>query len=615
MCGIVGIVHKDRQRRVDESRLDGMRDLLVHRGPDDAGSHVDGHVGLGHRRLAIIDLSSGHQPMTNEDGTLWIVFNGEIYNFQSLREMLVGKGHQFKTKSDTEVILHLYEEEGRDCARSLNGIFAFAIWDARDQSLFLARDHMGVKPLYYAVTDEALVFASEIKSIVNSGYVEPRCRDEGAFEYFVFRHVSGARTLYRDVNCLLPAHTLVLKDGEVRIDQFWSHYPKREERPANLAGAAEELSTLIQDAVGMQMVSDVPLGTFCSGGVDSSLVTAFAARLTEKRINTFSVGFHESDYDETQFARLVSKQYGTIHHELKLGNEEFADLLPTMIWHNDAPLNFANSIQIYAISKLAKEFVTVVLTGEGADELFAGYPRYLVPSLSHAYGRLPEFVKRFADRYAQRSGNHRLEKISRHARYRPDDALLYNSGFLDPEFARDMLEGDFGDDLAYRRSCLTETSEMQLDRVSRLSLLDQKNYLVSILERQDKMSMAASIESRVPFLDHRIVEFANSLPVRFKTRRFETKAILKQVARKFLPAAVVDRRKSGFGVPLRSWLGDPRGLGRYLDGLQGDQVMAGYVNQEKVAELIRQHRSGSADHSEFLWTAINFMLWTKAVDH
>ncbi len=360
-----------------------MRDLLVHRGPDDAGSHIDGHVGLGQRRLSIIDLSSGHQPMTNEDGTLWIVFNGEIYNFQALRERLVGKGHQFRTRSDTEVILHLYEEEGPDCARSLNGIFAFAIWDSRDQSLFLARDHMGVKPLYYAVTDDALVFASEIKSIVNSGYVEPRCRDEGVFEYFVFRHVSGERTLYRDVNCLLPAHTLVLKNGDVRIRQFWSHYPERAEPPTSLAGAAEKLTTLIQDAVSMQMVSDVPLGTFCSGGVDSSLVTAFAARLTEKRINTFSVGFHEPDYDETQFARLVSKQYGTIHHELKLGNEEFADLLPTMIWHNDAPLNFANSIQIYAISKLAKEFVTVVLTGEGADELFAGYPRYLVPSLSH----------------------------------------------------------------------------------------------------------------------------------------------------------------------------------------------------------------------------------------
>ncbi len=460
MCGIVGIVHKDRQRRVDESRLVGMRDLLVHRGPDDAGCHFDGHVGLGHRRLSIIDLSSGHQPMTNEDGSLWIVFNGEIYNFQALRERLVAKGHQFKTKSDTEVILHLYEEEGPDCARSLNGIFAFAIWDARDQSLFLARDHMGVKPLYYAVTDEALVFASEIKSIVNSGYVEPRCRDEGAFEYFVFRHVSGERTLYRDVNCLLPAHTLVLKNGEVRIDQFWSHYPKPEEGPTSLVAAADELSALIQDAVGMQMVSDVPLGTFCSGGVDSSLVTAFAARLTEKRINTFSVGFHEPDYDETQYARLVSKQYGTIHHELKVSNEEFADLLPTMIWHNDAPLNFANSIQIYAISKLAKEFVTVVLTGEGADELFAGYPRYLVPSLSHSYGRLPAFVQRLAP-----TGTRNDRGITDWRRsvampaIGPTTRCSTTRVFSIRSSHGIVLEGDFGDDLAYRRSCLSETSE------------------------------------------------------------------------------------------------------------------------------------------------------------
>ena len=615
MCGIVGIVHRDRQRPVQESRLNRMRDLLVHRGPDDAGTYIDGPAGLGHRRLAIIDLSSGHQPMTNEDGSLWIVFNGEIYNFQALRERLVGKGHQFKTKSDTEVILHLYEEEGAECARSLNGIFAFAIWDSRNQSLFLARDHMGVKPLYYAVTEEAFVFASEIKSIVDSGYVEPRCRDDGVFEYFVFRHVSGERTLYRDVNCLLPAHTLLLKNGGVRIDQYWSPYPARAERPTSLAGAAEQLTTLIQDAVRMQMVSDVPLGTFCSGGVDSSLITAFAARLTEKRINTFSVGFHEHDYDETQFARLVSAQYGTNHHELKLGNEEFADLLPKMIWHNDAPLNFANSIQIYAISKLAKEFVTVVLTGEGADELFAGYPRYLIPSLSQSYNRLPAFLKKIAVKYARHSGNHRIAKLSHYSGYAPGEVLLYNSAFLDPQFVRDLLERGVGDDLLYRETCLNETSGKQLDGVSRLSLLDQKNYLVSILERQDKMSMAASIESRVPFLDYRIVEFANSLPVRFKTRRFQTKAILKHVARKFLPATVVDRRKSGFGVPLKSWLGDPRGVGRYLDELQDDRVMDRYVKKGKMAELIGQHRSGQADHSEFLWTAINFMIWAKTVRH
>ncbi len=613
MCGIVGIVHTDPRRPVDELRLNRMRDLLVHRGPDDAGSYIDGSVGLGHRRLSIIDLSSGHQPMTNEDGSLWIVFNGEIYNFQALRERLLTRGHQFKTRSDTEVILHLYEEDGIDCVRALNGIFAFAIWDAKNKTLFLARDHMGVKPLYFASTPDAFLFASESKSIVESGYVSARCREDAVFEYFVFRHVSGDRTLYRDVSCLLPGHRLLLKNGEAKIDAYWSPYPVAARRFSHREEAEEELSALVQDAVRMQMVSDVPLGTFCSGGVDSSLVTAIAARSTGRPINTFSVGFHEDEYDETHYARLVSARYGTNHHELKLSNREFADLLPQMIWHNDGPLNFANSIQIYAISKLAKNYVTVVLTGEGADELFAGYPRYLVPSLSETFSRLPSFLKKFAAGYARFSGNHRIEKISQYARYRFGEALLFNSSFLDPHWVRGIMDERCETDLAYRERCLNEAREFDRNPIGSVSLIDQKNYLVSILERQDKMSMAASIESRVPLLDYRIVAFANALPLQFKVKRFETKYILKRIARRFLPGAVVDRRKSGFGVPLKKWLEDPRGLGRYVDGLRDDEMMDRYVKKGTLADMIERHRSGHADHTEFLWTAINFMIWAKAV--
>ena len=609
MCGIVGIVHTDPRRPVDELRLNRMRDLLVHRGPDDAGSYIDGSVGLGHRRLSIIDLSSGHQPMTNEDGSLWIVFNGEIYNFQALRERLLTRGHQFKTRSDTEVILHLYEEDGIDCVRALNGIFAFAIWDAKNKTLFLARDHMGVKPLYFASTPDAFLFASESKSIVESGYVSARCREDAVFEYFVFRHVSGDRTLYRDVSCLLPGHRLLLKNGEAKIDAYWSPYPVAARRFSHREEAEEELSALVQDAVRMQMVSDVPLGTFCSGGVDSSLVTAIAARSTGRPINTFSVGFHEDEYDETHYARLVSARYGTNHHELKLSNREFADLLPQMIWHNHGPLNFANSIQIYAISKLAKEFVTVVLTGEGADELFAGYPRYLIPSIAERYRRLPAFLRRLAAGLARRTGNHRLAKVDYYSRHRPIDVLLYNSAFLDPDFVRGVLREGCDLGLAYRQQCLAEAGKAQAGPIARLSLLDQQNYLVSILERQDKMSMAAGIESRVPFLDYRIVEFANSLPLRFKVKGLRTKWILKQLAANYLPEPVFGRRKSGFGVPLRSWLSDPGGLGRYLDRLRDDSSLEQYLRKGAVPELVAQHCSGTTDHSEILWTAMNFMLW------
>lgn len=611
MCGIVGIVHKDRERRVEGPVLTTMRDLLIHRGPDDAGLHIDGHAGLGHRRLSIIDISSGHQPMTNEDETLWIVFNGEIYNFKSLRDSLLKKGHRFKTKSDTEVILHLYEDKGVDCVTELNGIFAFAIWDARKQRLFLARDHMGVKPLYYAVTDDAFLFSSEIKSIIKSGYLKPRCRDESVFEYFMFRHISGEHTLFEGVKSLLPACTLNFNNDGIRINRYWSPYPEKKVDGLKYESACDELSSLIQDAVKMQLISDVPLGTFCSGGLDSSLITAFAARLTEKPINTFSVGFYENDYDETSYARLVSNQYGTKHHEIKVSNQEFADLMPKMIWHNDEPLNFANSVQIYAISKLAKEYVTVVLTGEGSDELFAGYPRYFIPQLSALYRKLPTYLKAIALSYARHTENHRIEKISKYSIHSQEDALLYNSSFLDRQFLSEIFKNGLADSCEYRKSCLTEGRDKGLDAVTNMTLLDQQNYMVSILNRQDKMSMAASIESRVPFLDFRIVEYSNRLPARYKMKNFRTKYILKKIAGNILPENIVNRRKSGFGVPINTWLKDNSGLGRYMSDLCKESRISSYINQEKMKRIIKEHRAGYKDHSEFLWSAINFMIWNK----
>jgi asparagine synthase (glutamine-hydrolysing) len=611
MCAIVGIVYKDRDRMVDEPVLMEMRDLLIHRGPDDAGLYIDGHVGLGHRRLSIIDISSGHQPMTNEDETLWIVFNGEIYNFKSLREFLLGKGHRFTTKSDTEVILHLYEEKGADCVKELNGIFAFAIWDTKQKSLFLARDHMGVKPLYYAETDDAFLFASEIKSIAKSGYLEPRCRDEGVFEYFMFRHVSGEHTLFEGVKNLLPACMMYFRDGRIEAKRYWSPYPEGKKEGSDFKSSSEDLSALLEDAVRMQLISDVPLGTFCSGGLDSSLVTAYAAKLTARQINTFSVGFHEGDYDETRYAQMVSKQHGTRHHEIKLDNREFADLLPKMIWHNDEPLNFANSVQIYAVSKLAKEYVTVVLTGEGSDELFAGYPRYFIPRLSAFYGNLPLFLKSIARAFARGTNDHRLKKIHKYSSYSLEEALLYNSSFLDRNFLAEILNNGYISGLEFRESCLREGKERGLDDVTTMALLDQQNYMVSILNRQDKMSMAASIESRVPFLDYRVVEYANSLPARYKNGQFRTKYILKEIAGDFLPAAIVNRRKSGFGVPLGEWLNDSGGVGRYLCGLHDDADLTRYVKKAILKAVIDEHIAGRQDHSEFLWAAINFTLWVK----
>jgi asparagine synthase (glutamine-hydrolysing) len=609
MCGIVGIIYKDRERTVSESEVITMRDLLVHRGPDDKGTFIDGNVGLGHRRLSIIDLSTGRQPMTNEDGTLYIVFNGEIYNFQDLREELIKKGHTFRTKSDTEVILHLYEEEGENCPSLLNGIFAFAIWDKRKRSLFLARDHMGIKPLYYLETREALLFSSEIKSIVQGGHTEARCNVEAIPEYFIFRHISGQDTMFQGVKNLLPGHSIVFEDGKMRVREYWSPFPREKERNISFGEAIEELSWLIQDSVKKQLISDVPLGTFCSGGVDSSLVTAMASLSTGRPINTFSVGFHENGYDETTYARAVSKQYGTNHHEVRLTNEAFTDLLPRMIWHNDEPLNFANSIQIYAISKLAKEHVTVVLTGEGADELFGGYPRYLLPKMAGWFRKIPPGLRKLIAKNGNLLGDHRFEKITRYSAYPSRETYLLNSGFLDKHFVDSILHRPSVNSFPFREESLSKAEALSLDAVNRLSLLDQQNYLVSILNRQDKMSMAASIESRVPLLDYRIVEFANRLPSQYKIQRFQTKAIVKKVAEGFLPQLIINRRKSGFGVPLAEWFREEKGLGKLIDEISNDYRNKHIVKTYNLHHFVKEHKNCIRDHSEFLWSVTNFLMW------
>lgn len=613
MCGIVGIVHHDCAKACEERTLIAMRDLLAHRGPDDQGFLIDKNVGLGHRRLSIIDIAGGHQPLSNEDGRLWIVFNGEIYNFRDIRTLLLSKGHVFRSNSDTEVILHLYEEKGVDCVSDLNGIFAFAIWDRRDRSLFLARDHMGVKPLYYAMLKDVFLFSSEIKSILKSGDLAPKCNEDAVLEYFLFRHVAGADTLFENVENLLPGHSLRLKGGKIELRQYWSAFPSGFPAKKDFGNTREELSFLIQDAVGKQLMSDVPLGAFCSGGLDSSLVTALSARKIPHPINTFSVGFHETDYDETYFARVVSNKYRTNHHELRLDNRTFSELLPKTIWHNDEPLNFANSVQIYALSKLAKEHVTVVLTGEGSDELFAGYPRYMIPRLGLWYRKLPPFAARWIQSLGRRLlGDHRVEKLDHFSRFSLDEMILYNASFLDKGVAFQLLNNASFNGFSYRESCLRKGRESGLDPLTAVALMDEHTYLVSILNRQDKMSMAAGLESRVPFLDYRIAGFSNRIPIAYKLKEFHTKYILKQVAKPFLPHSVINRRKSGFGVPLAEWMREKGGMGDWLDSLCDDPDLGVYLDRGVVKKMVERHKSREEDHSDALWTVLNFQLWRKA---
>jgi asparagine synthase (glutamine-hydrolysing) len=372
--------------------------------------------------------------------------------------------------------------------------------------------------------------------------------------------------------------------------------------------ASRELAALLEDSVRLRLISDVPVGTFCSGGVDSSLVTALAAKLKDRPIETFSVGFDEPDFDESAYAETVSRHYKTNHHQLKVGNEPFSELLPRMVWHNDEPLDFANSIHIFALSEMAKRHVTVVLTGEGSDELFAGYPRYRIPGLARSYGRVPAPMRRLLGACIH---DHRLAKLERYAEYSPEDALLFNSSYLRPEVVAEACPSLAAFDSPYRRECLLASHTLGLDPVARASVLDQETFLVNILHRQDKMSMAAGIESRVPFMDYRVVEFANRLPTDVKVRRGSGKAVVKDVARTVLPASIVDRRKSGFGVPLARWFRSDAGLGARIVALP-DSPASDVFDRAVLRRLVSEHRAGSADHSEVLWTALNLSTWREA---
>lgn len=609
MCGIVGIYQHDRDRPCAEERLLAMRDLLVHRGPDDQGIYLDGNLGLAHRRLSIIDLGSGHQPMLTPDGGLCVVFNGEIYNYKVLRAELEARGCVFRTHSDTEVLLHLYREYGENGVARLNGIFAFAIWDKARRRLFLARDHMGIKPLYYHNGSRAFVFASEIKALFASAEVTARCNTEAVPEYFIFRQVAGERSLFQDVYSLLPGHCMTIADGRLTTRQYWSPLASAPQPRRSLNESVDALDALLTDAVKMQMMSDVPLGTFCSGGVDSSLITAICARAAGRPIDTYSVGFHESVFDETEYARKISQQYGTSHHEIRLSNEEFAERLPRMIWHNDEPLNFANSVLIQALSELAKRRVTVVLTGEGADELFAGYPRYHIPTLIGRLQRLPQWLRRALGGLLGAATDHRLRKLGAQLERPMAEILLNNCATLDAGRRRELwpqIDGLF----AYRTDLL-QRLEAQDSWLRRVSLLDQHTYLVSILNRQDKMSMAASVESRVPLLDYRIVEFANGLPDSHRQAGRQTKLILKRVAERYLPREVIYRRKSGFGVPIAEWFRADQGLGKLAQSVFAEVPLGELDGRLKASQLLMEHRSGQRDHGEFLWSLLNFALWKK----
>ena len=626
MCAIAGIVKFDPRERAERSRLVRMADVQQHRGPDGAGWWLDGGVGLAHRRLAIIDVAGGHQPMSNEDDSIWIVFNGEIYNHAVLRHEMQRAGHRYRTKSDTETILHMYEAYGADCVNRLQGMFAFAIWDRRQRRLLLVRDRLGIKPLYHASTGHELLFASEIKGILASGGLKPAFNEAILPEYLANRYVAGEETFYRGVMKLLPGHLLEWSAEQgCRVRRYW-HPPQRSvEENIPLFDRAGQLRTGLERAVQSHLMSDVPLGLFLSGGLDSSGLAALMAPLMAQPVKTFAVGFAEREANELRYARLVSRAIGADHHEVVVSPHQFMQALPRLIWHEDEPIAFPSSVPLFFVSRLARRHVKVVLTGEGADELFLGYDyRYRVTALNERIGRVYwKGVPGFLRRRITGSLSYLPVSVQRYAcrtvlAYEPGPRGLFFDNFsVFPESVQRSLLMDreplealdpYAEGLRY-------WEEHHGTLLERMSYADVGTHLVELLMKQDQMSMAASLESRVPYLDHQVVEQAMLIPGSQRMKRWQTKLVLREALRDLVPEAVLTRSKMGFPVPFGSWL---RGrfrstLDEYVSGPRA--LDRGLFRPEAVRRIVDEHLTGVRSHADRLWLLVNLELWMRmAVD-
>jgi asparagine synthase (glutamine-hydrolysing) len=627
MCGIAGIVAADRLHPDDRGRAIQMRDIISHRGPDDAGLFVDESAALAHRRLSIVDLAAGHQPLANERDSIWIVFNGEIYNHAEVRRELEASGHHYRTRSDTETIVHAYEQWGDDCVERLRGMFAFAIWDAPKRRLMLSRDRLGVKPLYWALAGGRLLFASEIKAILESGLVHAEANESRLPELLGTRYLSGSETLFKGIHRLLPGHTLVFERGEIAIREYWDIPVGRADHSLEgLSDAAivARFRELLEEAVRVRLMSDVPLGMFLSGGLDSSAIAALMSTMIDRPLQTFSVAFKDRAFSELDYARQVSTAIKADAHEIVIDDEDFFGALPKLIWHEDEPIAHPSSIPLYFVSALARQHVTVVLTGEGSDELLAGYgkyPRALVNwRAGGAYESVPASLRGWiagsvvprlpgrAARYAKRSFL---------AMPRTPEAMFFDnfaaiglkrqaSLLSAPLAAQATLAGAYGPSRSYFDA--PGGSSTMLDR---LLYTDLKTYLVELLMKQDQMSMAASIESRVPFLDHKLVEFAAGLPGRLKLRGFTTKWILREAVRSILPPEILTRKKMGFPVPFSGWMkGQWQDVARDVL-LDTRSRQRGIVDPAAVERLIAAHASGEAEGGDAIWSLLNLELWYR----
>ena len=584
-----------------------MCDVLHHRGPDGAGTQCAAGVGLGHRRLAIIDVAGGAQPLANEDGAIWTTFNGEIYNYQDLRRQLLDRGHVFSTSSDTEVLVHAYESFGDCFVSNLNGMFAFALHDRRRGRVLLARDHLGIKPLFYAIRGGTLFFASEIKAVLVATGELGRLRTDSLQEYLVFRYVTGERTFFEGVNRLPPAHIAIWEGGKLSVRPYWT-LPSASSRPLEFGQAARELGTLLTASVSAQMMSEVPLGAFCSGGVDSGIVSALAAEASPHQLETFAVGFSDPEWDERALAADTAGRIRSRHHTVVAEPGEFLALLPGLVWHHDEPLSHPNAIPLYQLSRFARGRVTVVLTGEGADELFCGYPRYHIARWGGAVEGLPPAWRRAIGAATRRVPGHRAAKLAGLVGLELAEALVLNSAYVSPELVAALTGASAAAALEPRRRLLAQ-ARVPGDAVASLSRYELLTYLVCALDRMDRMSMACSLEGRVPFLDVPLVEWGLAVSTGAKLGWRQTKRVVKALASSTLSPEVTYRSKSGFGVPLGDWFRSPV-LSPLLDRLRDRRhPAAAHFDPEVLGTIVREHASGAHDHGEILWLLANVYIW------
>lgn len=628
MCGICGIYNYLNKTPIEYSIIKKMNDVLFARGPDDEGFFIEGDIGLANKRLSIIDVEGGNQPIFNEDRTKCIVYNGEIYNHVELRKELEEKGHIFKTKTDTEAIVHLYEEEGEDCVRRLQGMFAFAIWDSKEKKLFLARDRFGIKPLVYSDSGGRLIFASETKAIIQGGSESKDIDFEAVHYYLTYLSVPSPLTIYKAIRKLPPASILICQDGKIVEKKYWSIEPKRL-KFNSAAEYGDVFYKLLKDSVKMQLMSDVPLGAFLSGGIDSSSVVGLMSQLSSQPVKTFSIGFAEKEYDELKYARLIAKRFNTEHYELIMKPMDIGRM-EDLIWNLDEPHADSSALATYLVSKLAAPNVKVALTGVGGDELFGGYHAYIADKLSIRYSMIPKVLTQRAIPgliSLIKLDSQRPSRTRRILRFLRSSHLSFRKrhtkwmsllGFDDEE--KDELYSDFLknqihslDSFAVTNEYFDEAEAAGLDHLNAAMFVDLSTYLNNdVLQQVDRMTMANSLEARVPFLDHKLVEFAFSVPSGLKLKGLSLKYLVRESMKGLLTDEIVNREKHGFGVPIREWFKSDFIRKSTDEFLNGSSIKRrGFFKVEYVKRLMDEHARGKADNSHKLWIIMMLEIWCR----